>query len=155
MKKNLLCITLVGALISACSFGEYAQKDEDNPTSTIMKNGKKIYKFTSEGVENKTFFKVYKLDDEYKIVEYDFTKKMFEANMIKGGTSSTNGTYSITDDGYIKLVSDAVTYIKATKKDNDKFWLLWTTNKEDLDKNDATKYTYFFTSKEKAEDFVK
>ncbi len=107
-------------------------------------------------VSSISFFNIVsKLDNEYKIVEYDFYKTTFDANMIQGGKSSTNGTYSITDNGYIKLISDTVTFIKAIKKDDDKFWLLWTINKDDLDKNEPTKDTYFFKEKEKAEEFIK
>lgn len=150
MKALILSLTVLILTISGCSFGEYA--DDSKSTSDV--NG--TYRFTKDGVKNKTFYKVYKASSKWKMSEYDFNTTNYSANQLQDNNATETGTYSITDKGYIKLSSfSTTTYIKATSEDTDKIWLLWTTNANDLNKTTPTKDTYFFKTKSKADDFVK
>lgn len=154
MNKTIFSLVISSLIIGGCSFGEYA--DKKTTTTATDDNGTKYYKFTKDSVIDKTFYKVSKPDENWSMVEYDFNATHYEANQIKGGTNSLNGTYSITDKGYLKLIGiDVTTYIKAIKEDDEKISLLWTQNIKDLNKTVATKDTYFFKTKTKADKFIK
>ncbi len=156
MKKSIFGLMILALFISSCSFGEYADKDNEKATTKKVNGNIITYKFTEKQIQNKTFFKVYKLDDKFKIAEYDFKEKTFNSNSIDDANISQGGKYSITETGYIRLVViDSISYIKAIAEDKDKISLLWTSNKADLNSTKTSKDTYFFKELEKAKEFVK
>lgn len=156
MKRLTFSLVILGLIVGGCSFGEYADKDENIDTDkAIATDGTVTYKFTAENTKYKTYFKVFKVDENWSMVEYDFNQTNFSANQIKGGVGSNQGTYTITDEGYLKLISlDITTWIKPTNEDNDKIWLLWTTSEGDLSKTTPSENTYFFKTKNKADEFI-
>lgn len=147
-------LVVLGIIISGCSFGEYADEDKKKITNTIQTADGTTYKFTKKSIENKTFFKTFKLDNKWNMSEYDFNATHFKANQIKGGNNQQTGKYSITNDGYLKLIVDPISYVKPIKEDSEKIYLLWTTNAKDLNQTEPTKDTYFFKTKQKAESFM-
>lgn len=155
MKKFALSLIFIGLVIGGCSFGEYADEDEDKGTNKVYVDDKIVYKFTEDTVKDKTFYKVNKPDENWSMSEYDFNGTHYKANQIKGGTSSQTGTYEVADEGYLELVNgDLKFYIKPTKEDDDKIYLIWSTIKEDVNKTTPTENTYFFKTKKSADEFL-
>lgn len=117
MKNFSLAVLIASLALGGCSFGEYADTDKKKTTTTTHKaDGTTTYKFTKEGIENKAFFKVFKLEDKWNMSKYDFNATHFKANQIKGGDAQQTGKYSITDDGHLKLtIMETITYVKPTK----------------------------------------
>lgn len=156
MKKISNILVVVSLFLAGCGFGEYADTDKEETIHVSHKaDGTKIYTFTQKSIKDKSFFKVFKIDDQWNMSQYDFNATHFKANQIKGGDAVQTGTYSITEDGYLKLTTmDTITYAKPTKKDDDKIYLLWTNVKSELSKTQPSQDTYFFKSKEKADKFI-
>lgn len=152
MKKiTLLSILLVAFL--GC--GEEKEKADTITEISFIGSGY-TYAFVKKRLIDREIFRVYKADTKWKIVSYEFNATHFKANQIKGGDAQQTGKYSITDDGHLKLtIMETITYVKPTKEDSDKIYLLWTNNKSDLNKTEPSKDTYFFKEKEKADEFVK
>lgn len=138
-------------IVAGCSFGEYA--DEENSTSTSS-DGTYV-EFSESGLEDKVFYRVYKIDGEWSISSYDFNGTNFTVSPITNSNTSLSGTYSVTSEGYIKLVSlDVTWYIKGISEDDDKISLLWTTDYSDLTSSTPSSDTYFFKTKSKASSFI-
>lgn len=156
MKKFAFSLLCLGLIVGGCSFGEYADEDDNGQTTKkTISDGKVVYKFTEDNVKDKTFYRVNKPDENWSMSEYDFNETHYKANQIKGGTSSQTGTYKIADEGYMELKSaDIAFYVKATKEDNDKIYLIWSTKHEDVNKTTPTENMYFFKTKKSADEFL-
>ncbi len=156
MRKIIFSTLVTSLMISGCKFGEYANSDTSKTTSSTINDGVRVYKFSKENVENKTLFKVFKKDDEYKIVEYDFNVTKYKANPVVGDTNSYDGKFEISKEGYLWLeIADFSIWVRALNEDSDKISLLWKQNKSDLNSTSVDDDVYFFKRLDKAKEFIK
>ncbi|PID47009.1 MAG: hypothetical protein CR967_06005 [Proteobacteria bacterium] len=145
MRKIIFYMAIVTIVFWGCEFGEYAVKNENRITISTLNGENRIYKFTKKNVQGKAFYKVYDVKKKSNVREYRFGKTNFNTKQIKGNTHSSRGTYSITKQGYIKLVTENLTeYVKALREDDDKITLLWTSNTKHLSKTTWKEKIYFY-----------
>lgn len=158
MKKIAFILLNLSLLINGCSFGEYADEDKKQLSNIKNDDGKEQIAFNSSYIDDKTLYKVSKNDKHWNMSEYDFnaTNHTFKQNHILGDEIRQTGEYNITKLGYLRLkTTENITYIKPIKQDNDKIFIFITSQKSELDKTSLSYNSYFFTKKQKADDFIK
>ena len=122
-------------------------------------------KFTTEYLNGKTLYNVYEEecdthDNQGECTEtnpkwvmsvFSFTDTTFSIYKSDKPNEKLEGKYSITSEGYIKLLSNnEARYIKALEVTNDYIRLDWKNKKEDLNTDNYTEYVYFDETKAKA-----
>lgn len=166
--KILIPLTVATTLfLTGCNFGEYADDNSsttsDSVSSTTTASGETTYKFTQSSFENKTYYKTYISNDDdddenWTIIEYDFNATTFSANLVRGlGESSSSGTYEIDEDNNGALVltfMGDLNWVRPTKYDDDKIWLLWTDSVSDINGTTPNTDLFFFTDYDTALEYV-
>lgn len=165
--KFMPLITLISTFaLIGCSFGEYAKKANGKEvTKTKTSTGKTIYKFNTSSFTNKTYFKTSSSKsngkEKWTIVEYDFNKTTFTANLVKGdGSSKSSGTYKVDKNNNGALVLTFIgntNWVRPTASaDKDgKIPLLWTSKLSDINGTTPNTNLYFFSDYNKALKYVK
>ncbi len=120
MKKTLFSLAVLGLIFGGCTINKEVEDKDKAVKKETNKDGTVKLSFSEKGIKDKTFFKVNKKDEQWKIFEYDFNATHYKANQIQGGSSSSEGNYTVTN-GYLKLSVpslDMYIWIKPISKTN-------------------------------------
>lgn len=170
MKQYLAILSIMGLIISGCSFGEYADSDSSDSTlDTSVVDGKTVYEFTTELINDSTYYLVRPIDGNWSTTEYDFNSTgRYVANQLDTDYGTQDGNWSITEkdssisastsddpEGYLKLTNlNTVIYVQAVDEDEDKIKVEWTTELDESNVSTLTDDIYLFKKKTEADKFT-
>jgi len=115
------------------------------------------FKFTTDYLNGKTLYNVYYEDDtkKWEIVAFVFSSSTLSAYQNSNPSEKFDGVYSITEEGYIKMLfphDDGPDYVKAAVQTSDYFQLVWTGDLVNINRNPDDEYFYF--DLQKAQEFI-